>query len=46
MPEALAVPPVNPPADPFWGVPIPTSSSAQGGMVQVQSYSDITNRGQ
>ena len=38
-------PPANPPADPFWGVPIPTSSSAQGGMVQVQSYSDITNRG-
>ena len=38
-------PPANPPPDPFWGIPMPTSSSAQGGVVQVQSYSDITNRG-
>jgi len=38
-------PPANPPPDPFWGVPIPTSSSAQGGVVHVLSYSDITNQG-
>ncbi len=42
---SVGSPPANPSPDPFWGIPIPTNSSAQGGVVQVQSYSDITNRG-
>ncbi len=42
---SVGSPPANPPPDPFWGIPIPTSSSAQGGVVQVQSVSDITTEG-
>ena len=42
---SVGSPPNNPAPDPFWGIPIPTNSSAQGGVVQVQSHSDITTEG-
>ena len=42
---SVGSPPANPPDDPFLGIPIPTNSTVAGGVVQVQSHSDITTEG-
>jgi uncharacterized protein YhjY with autotransporter beta-barrel domain len=42
---SVGSPPANPPDDPFLGIPIPTNSSVAGGVVNVQSHSDITTEG-
>jgi len=42
---SVGSPPLVPTPDPFLGIPIPTSSTVAGGVVNVQSHSDITTHG-
>ena len=42
---SVGSPPFVPTPDPFLGIPIPTNSTVAGGVVNVQSHSDITTHG-
>jgi uncharacterized protein YhjY with autotransporter beta-barrel domain len=43
--QSVGTPSANPPKDPFLNIPIPTDAAVAGGVVSVNSYSDITTTG-